>query len=83
MDALDLALVPLSATLIIGFDGVALPGLLRRGAPVVLGVRVERLDKLPLDAGLVLPIVIADVEPVWKSTSELGDVASMAWGACD
>ena len=69
MDALDLALVPLSATLIIGFDGVALPGLLRRGAPVVLGVRVERLDKLPLDAGLVLAVVVGDIEPVW-STSE-------------
>ena len=81
VDARDLALIPLAAALEIRFDLIAFAGLLRRGAPIVLGVRVQRLDKLLLDPRLVLAIVVGDVEPVWKSTSELGDVASMARGA--
>ena len=59
-DARDLALVELAAAFIIGFDGVALARLLRR-APVVLAVRVQRLDELLLDAGLALPVVVGDV----------------------
>ena len=69
MDALDLALVPLAAAFIIGLDGVALAGLLRRGAPVVLGIRVERLDELRLDARLTLPVVVGDVVGTVASVS--------------
>ena len=83
MDALDLALVPLAAAFIIGLDGVALAGLLRRGAPVVLGIRVERLDELRLDAGLVLPIFIADViGPVAPITANLARI-ELTSSACE
>ena len=83
MDALDLALVPLAAAFIIGLDGVALAGLLRRGAPVVLGIRVERLDELRLDAGLVLPIFIADViGPVAPITANLARI-ELTSAACE
>ena len=81
MLALDRSGVILTSVLELRFAFVPFADLLRRGAPVVLGIRVERLDELLLDARLTLPVVVGDVEPVWKSTSELGDVASMAWGA--
>ena len=83
MDALDLALVPLAAAFIIGLDGVALAGLLRRGAPIVLGVRVQRLDEFLLDAGLVLPILIADViGPVAPITANLARI-ELTSSACE
>ena len=78
--ALDRSGVILTSVLEFRFAFVPFPRLLRRGAPIVLGVRVQRLDKLLLDARLVLAVIVSDVEPVWKSTSGLGD-ASMAWGA--
>ena len=68
MDALDLALVPLAAALIIGFDGVALARFLG-GAPVIVGIRVQRLDELPLDARLTLPVVVGDVVGTVASVS--------------
>ena len=53
---------------------VALAGLLRR-APVILGVRVQGLDELFLDARLVLAIVIADVVgPIAPITANLARV---------
>ena len=76
--SLDGAFVPLTSPLEIRFDLIAFAGLLRAPAAVALAVGVRALDELLLDARLVLAVIVGDVEPAWKSTSELGDVASMA-----
>ena len=82
MDARDLALVPLPAALEVALDLVALSRLLRR-APVVLGVRVQRLDELLLDAGLALPVVVGDVVgPIAPVTVDLARI-ELTSAACE
>ena len=61
MLALDRSGVVLSRVLELGLAFVPFAGLLLRRAPVVLGIRVQRLDELLLDPRLVLAIVIADI----------------------
>ena len=61
MHALDRSGIVLARVLEFGFAFVPFADLLRRGAPVVVGVRVQRLDEFLLDARLMLAIVIADV----------------------
>ena len=58
MDARDLALIPLPATLEITLDLIAFAGLLRAPAAVALAVGVRALDELLLDARLVLAVVL-------------------------
>ena len=61
MHALDRSRVEFTRVLELRLAFVALANLRRRGAPVVVGIRVQRLDKFLLHARLVLPIFIADV----------------------
>ena len=61
VDALDRSRVEFTSVFELGLAFVALANLRRRGAPVVVGIRVQRLDKFLLHARLVLPIFIADV----------------------
>ena len=83
MHALDRARIVLARVLELRFAFVPFAGLLRRGAPVVLGIRVERLDELRLDAGLVLPIFIADViGPVAPITANLARI-ELTSAACE
>ena len=83
MLALDRSGVEFTSVLELRFDLIAFAGLLRRGAPVVLGIRVERLDELRLDAGLVLPIFIADViGPVAPITANLARI-ELTSAACE
>ena len=83
MLALDRSGVILTSILELRFAFVPFADLLRRGAPVVLGIRVERLDELRLDAGLVLPIFIADViGPVAPITANLARI-ELTSAACE
>ena len=83
MLALDRPRVILSSGFEFGFAFVPFADLLRRGAPVVVGVRVQRLDELRLDAGLVLPIFIADViGPVAPITANLARI-ELTSAACE
>ena len=83
MLALDRSRIVLARVLELRFAFVPFPRLLRRGAPVVLGIRVERLDELRLDAGLVLPIFIADViGPVAPITANLARI-ELTSAACE
>jgi hypothetical protein len=59
--ALDRSGVVLASALEFGFAFVPFAGLLLRRAPVVLGIRVQRLDELLLDPRLVLPIFISNI----------------------
>ena len=59
--ALDRSGVILTSVLEFRLAFVPLAGLLRRGAPVILAVRVQRLDELFLDPSLVLPIFISNI----------------------
>ena len=61
MLALDRSGVILTSVLELRFAFVTFPRLLRRGAPVVLRVRVQRLDEFLLYAGFTLPVVVGDV----------------------
>ena len=70
MHALDRSGVEFTSVLEFGFAFITLAGLLRAPAAVALAVGVRALDELLLDARLVLAVIIGDVEPVWKSTSE-------------
>ena len=83
MLALDRSGIILTSIFEFCFAFVSFAGLLRRGAPVVLGIRVERLDELLLDAGLVLPIFIADViGPVAPITANLARI-ELTSAACE
>ena len=81
MLALDRSRVEFTSVLEFGLAFITLAGLLRSPVAVALAVGVRALDELLLDPRLVLAVIVGDVEPAWKSTSGLGDVASMAWGA--
>ena len=61
MLALDRSRIVLARVLELRFAFVPFPRLLRRGAPVVLRVRVQRLDEFLLYAGFTLPVVVGDV----------------------
>ena len=61
MLALDRPRVILSSGFELRFAFVPFADLLRRGAPVVLRVRVQRLDEFLLYAGFTLPVVVGDV----------------------
>ena len=61
VDALDRSRVEFTSVLELGLAFVALANLRRRGAPVVVGIRVQRLDEFLLHARLALAIVVGDV----------------------
>ena len=83
MLALDRSGVILTSVLELRFAFVPFPRLLRRGAPVVLRIRVQRLDELHLNAGLALPVVVGDVVgPIAPVTVDLARI-ELTSAACE
>ena len=83
MLALDRSGVEFTSVLELRFDLIAFAGLLRRGAPVVLRIRVQRLDELHLNAGLALPVVVGDVVgPIAPVTVDLARI-ELTSAACE
>ena len=75
MLALDRSGIILTSIFEFCFAFVSFAGLLRRGAPVVLRIRVQRLDELHLNAGLALPVVVGDVVgPIAPVTVDLARI---------
>ena len=83
MHALDRSGVEFTSVLEFGFAFITLAGLLRSPVAVALAVGVRALDELRLDAGLVLPIFIADViGPVAPITANLARI-ELTSAACE
>ena len=83
VDALDRSRVEFTSVFELGLAFVALANLRRRGAPVVVGIRVQRLDELFLDARLTLPVVVGDVVSVVAAvTANLAGV-ELTSAACE
>ena len=83
MLALDRSGVVLASALEFGFAFVPFAGLLLRRAPVVLAVRVQRLDEFLLDPRLVLAVIVGDVVgPIAPVTVDLARI-ELTSAACE
>ena len=83
MLALDRSRVEFTSVLELGLAFVPFADLLRRGAPVVVGIRVQRLDEFFLHARLALAIVVGDVVgPIAPVPVDLARI-ELASSACE
>ena len=82
MLALDRSGIILTSIFEFCFAFVSFSDFLRR-APVVLRIRVQRLDELHLNAGLALPVVVGDVVgPIAPVTVDLARI-ELTSSACE